>query len=74
MELTEKLSIEIRKAKNHREVINLLAEKFKISFTADVIGIYEVEDTYLRLSVNLSPEIKAPKKYLLFQTNSFSPY
>jgi PAS domain S-box-containing protein len=62
MELTEKLSIALRKAKNHNEVIELLAEQFKVTFDTDVIGIYEVEDSFLKLAVNLSADVQSPRQ------------
>ncbi len=71
MELTEKLSIALRKAKNHREVIDLLADQFKVTFNTDVIGIYEVEDSFLKLSMNLSPEVQAPSQLSSFSDKFF---
>ncbi|HSM25729.1 MAG TPA: histidine kinase [Anaerolineaceae bacterium] len=71
MEETEKLSIALRKAESHTEVIDLLVEQFKISFCADVIGIYEVEDSNLTLTVNLSPELKAPQRLSSFSDKFF---
>ena len=71
MELTEKLSISLRKADNHSEVIDLLAEQFRITFNTDVIGIYEVKNSSLILNVNLSTEVKAPQQLYSFSDKFF---
>jgi len=71
MELTEKLSIALRKAKNHKEVIDLIAGQFKETFNTDVIGIYEVENSFLKLAVNLSTEVQAPQQISSFSDKFF---
>jgi len=63
MEISEKLSIGLRHAKNLAEVLQLLGEQFKNTFRVDVVGIYEVQDEHhLNLSLNLKPEINPPSK------------
>jgi PAS domain S-box-containing protein len=60
MEITEKLSIALRRAKNRAEVLQIIGHQFKNTFDADVAGIYQVHDDNLQLSLNLSPTINAP--------------
>jgi PAS domain S-box-containing protein len=63
MEITEKLSIGLRRAGNLAEVLQLLGQQFKNTFQVDVAGIYEVQDEHhLNLSLNLTPVIKPPSK------------
>jgi len=63
MEISEKLSIGLRHARNLAEVLQLLGEQFKNTFRVDVVGIYEVQDEHhLNLSLNLKPEINPPSK------------
>jgi PAS domain S-box-containing protein len=72
MEITEKLSIGLRHARNLAEVLQLLGEQFKNTFRVDVAGIYEVQDEHhLNLSLNLNPEINPPSKLTPFSDKFF---
>ncbi len=60
MEISEKLSIALRKARSFNEVLKLLGEQFLTTFQANIAGIYQVDENRLNLAVNLSPEVQAP--------------
>ena len=62
LEDTERLSISLRKARTHSEVLQLLGKQFMNTFNGDAVGIYEVEDQRLNLSLNLTPEVDAPQE------------
>ncbi len=62
LEDTEKLSIALRRASNYSDVLQLIGKQFKNTFKGDAVGIYEVSDQHLELSLNLTTTINAPDK------------
>lgn len=71
MEMTEKLSIGLRRAKSKGEVVSLLGEQFKKTFEADAVGVYEVAEKHLELTLNMVPELNAPQQLTAFADKFF---
>lgn len=71
MEMTEKLSIALRRAKTRDEVIRLLGEQFMNTFKADITGCYEVGENHLQLTLSLGPDLGTPQTLSAFSDKYF---
>lgn len=71
MEMTEKLSIALRRARSKEEVVSLLGDQFMKTFDADAVGVYEVAEKHLQLTLNIVPDLNAPQQLTAFADKFF---
>ncbi len=60
LQVTERLSIALRRSKAQSEVLQILGELFSTTFQLDAAGIYRVEDNQLILSTHFSDHYDPP--------------